>query len=96
MRSVMPGVLMIEALAQASGILIYKTLNCFPKDELFYLAGVDKARFKRVVVPGDQLQLQVTIVRQRLNLWKFEGLATVNEELACSAEFMNMRETDGN
>lgn len=93
MRSVMPGVLMIEALAQASGILIYKTLNCLPMDELFYLAGVDKARFKRVVVPGDQLKLQVTIIRQRLNLWKFEGIATVDDELACSVEFMNMRET---
>lgn len=97
MRSVMPGVLMIEAMAQASGILIYKTLNSLPKDELFYLAGVDNARFKRIVVPGDQLKLQVNIIRQRLNLWKFSGIATVNDELACSAEFMNMREaSDGN
>lgn len=93
-RSVMPGVLIVEALAQASGILIYKTLNCFPSDELFYLAGIDNARFKRVVVPGDQLHLQVEISKQRLNLWKFLGQATVNGELACAVEFMNMRDSN--
>ena len=90
---VMPGVLMVEALAQASGILMYRSFGRLPsKDDLFYLAGVDNARFKRRVVPGDQLQLYVEVLRQREKLWKFKGEATVNGELACSVEFMNIRE----
>jgi 3-hydroxyacyl-[acyl-carrier-protein] dehydratase len=89
---VMPGVLMVEALAQASGILIYYTLGRYPADkDLFYLAGIDNTRFKRNVVPGDQLVLHVEVVRRRDNLWKFKGEATVNGELACSAEFMNIK-----
>lgn len=90
-KAVMPGVLIVEALAQASGILIYKTLGRVPEGELFYLAGIDKARFKRVVIPGDQLQLRLEIIKQRRDLWKFLGTATVNNELACTAEFMNIR-----
>lgn len=90
---VMPGVLMIEALAQASGILMYRSFGRFPsKDDLFYLAGIDNARFKRKVVPGDQLQLYVEVLRQREKLWKFKGEATVKGELACTVEFMNIRE----
>ena len=88
---VMPGVLMIEALAQASGILMYRSKNRLPGDEIFYLAGVDKARFKRVVVPGDQLILTVKVLRHRENLWKFEGEASVDGELACSCEFMTIK-----
>lgn len=91
--AVMPGVLIIEALAQASGLLIFKTKNRTNRaeGELFYLAGVDNARFKRMVVPGDQLQLEVEITKQKLDLWKFKGVATVEGELACSAEFMNIK-----
>ncbi len=89
---VMPGVLMIEALAQAAGILIYKTLKVLPSnDNWFYLVGVDKARFKRIVVPGDQLRLEVEIVKVRRDLWIFKGTATVDGELACSAEIMTAR-----
>src|SRR3990167_9652810 len=89
---VMPGVLMVEALAQASGILMYRSFDRFPSTEdLFYLAGIDNTRFKRKVVPGDQLQLMVEVMRQRENLWKFKGEATVNGELACYAEFLNIR-----
>ncbi len=89
---VMPGVLMIEALAQAAGVLIYKTLESLPcKDNWFYLVGVDKARFKRIVVPGDQLRLVVEIVKVRRDLWIFKGTATVDGELACSAEIMTAR-----
>ena len=89
---VMPGVLMVEALAQASGILMYHSMNRFPSDkDLFFLAGIDKTRFKRTVVPGDQLVLTVTVLRKRENLWKFQGEATVNGELACSSEFMNIK-----
>ncbi len=58
--------------------------------ELFYLAGIDKARFKRMVVPGDQLQLEIQLIRHKLDLWKFSGKASVDGELACSAEFMNI------
>lgn len=89
---VMPGVLMIEALAQAAGILIYKTIHTLPsKDNWFYLVGVDNARFKRIVVPGDQLRLEVEIVKVRRDIWKFQGTATVDGELACSAEIMTAR-----
>ncbi|PIZ04014.1 MAG: 3-hydroxyacyl-[acyl-carrier-protein] dehydratase FabZ [Gammaproteobacteria bacterium CG_4_10_14_0_8_um_filter_38_16] len=89
---VMPGVLMVEALAQASGILMYRSFGRYPgPEDLFFLAGIDNTRFKRKVVPGDQLQLRVEVLRQRENLWKFKGTATVDGELACSAEFMNIR-----
>jgi 3-hydroxyacyl-[acyl-carrier-protein] dehydratase len=89
---VMPGVLMIEALAQAAGILIYKTLEAVPSNNnWFYLAGVDNARFKRIVEPGDQLRLEVEIVKVRRDIWKFKGTATVGGELACSAEIMTAR-----
>lgn len=89
---VMPGVLIIEALAQASGILIYRTFDRYPTEEdLFFLAGIDHARFKRKVVPGDQLTLNVEVLRSRDKLWKFKGEATVDGELACYAEFMNIK-----
>ena len=93
-RPVMPGVLLVEAMAQASGILTYKTLGVEPdfEKELFYLAGVDNCRFKRMVVPGDQLILKVSVLRHRRDLWKFKGEALVDGELACSAEFLNIRD----
>jgi len=89
-RPVMPGVLMIEALAQASGVLIYATIKKLPdKDNWFYLAAIDNARFKRIVVPGDQLQLDVEIIKRKRDIWKFKGTASVDGELACSVEIMN-------
>jgi len=89
---VMPGVLIVEALAQASGILMYKTFDRYPSEvDLFYLAGIDNTRFKRKVVPGDQLKLSVEVIRHRENLWKFKGEAMVNGELACYAEFLNIK-----
>ena len=89
---VMPGVLIVEALAQASGILMYRSFGHYPApDDIFYLAGIDNTRFKRKVVPGDQLILRVEVTRRRDNLWKFKGEATVNNELACYAEFMNVK-----
>jgi 3-hydroxyacyl-[acyl-carrier-protein] dehydratase len=90
--SVMPGVLLIEAMAQASGILIYRTLGILPKDELYFLAGVNNARFKRLVTPGDQLRLHIELGKHRLDLWKFSGVASVEGEVACTAEFMNIKE----
>lgn len=83
---VMPGVLIVEAMAQAAGILGFKTLNKKPADGSLYLfAGADKVKFKRQVVPGDQLVLKVDYVSDRRNIWKFECKAFVDEQLAAAA-----------
>lgn len=90
--SVMPGVLMIEALAQASGILTFKTMDIMPsKENMFFLAGVDKARYKYKVKPGDQLHLHVEILKSKRDIWKFQCKAKVGENLACSAEIIIAR-----
>ena len=87
--AVMPGVLVIEAMAQAAGILGFKTLNKTPKDGSMYLfAGADNVRFKRAVVPGDQLVLKVTVVSNRSRLWKFDCRAEVEGQLAASATIL--------
>lgn len=94
-RPVTPGVLILEALAQAGAVLAYKSTNTSAKEGvLFYFAGIDKARFRRVVIPGDQLRLEVKVIRSKRELWKLEGAAYVGEELACSAEFMSVRKTE--
>ncbi len=91
-RPVMPGVLILEAMAQAGGVLAYKSTNSTPQDgTLYYFAGIDNARFRRVVEPGDQLRLKVNVVRSKRDIWKLEGFAYVGDELACSAEFMSAR-----
>ena len=89
-KPVMPGVLIIEALAQASGILTYRIMGRKPDfaTELFYLTGVDNARFKRMVVPGDCLHLETEFIRDRRDLWKFSTVATVESEVAVSADIM--------
>lgn len=91
-RPVMPGVLVIESLAQAAGILIGKSLD-LPEHygDIYFFAGVNNARFKRVVAPGDQLVLEVRVLKSG-RLWKFEGEAKVEERLACKAEFMTIRD----
>lgn len=95
-RPVMPGVLMLEAMAQAGGVLAYKTTNCTPADgTLFYFAGIDNARFRRVVEPGDQLRLEIKVLRSKRDIWVMEGEAYVGDELACSAEFMSSRKKGG-
>lgn len=89
---VMPGVLILEALAQASGIIVVKSDPTIRHEEnLFLLVGVDNVRFKRMVVPGDTLQFHVELIRHKQNIYKFQGTATVNGEIACSAELMNAR-----
>jgi 3-hydroxyacyl-[acyl-carrier-protein] dehydratase len=91
-KPIMPGVLIIEALAQASGLLIFKTVQRLPsKDFWFYLAGIDDARFKRIVEPGDQLRLEVEFLKEKRDIWKFKGVATVEGQLVCSAEIINAR-----
>lgn len=94
-RPVMPGVLILEAMAQAGAVLAYKSTNCKPSDGvLYYFAGIDNARFRRVVEPGDQLIMEVKVLRSKREIWKLEGSAYVNGELACSAEFMSARKSD--
>jgi 3-hydroxyacyl-[acyl-carrier-protein] dehydratase len=91
-RPVMPGVLILEALAQAAAVLAYKSTNSLPSDGvLYYFAGIDNARFRRVVEPGDQLHLAVKVLRCKREMWKLEGTAHVDGELACSAELLSAR-----
>ena len=88
-RPVMPGVLIIEALAQATGILAFITAGQKPEDNmLYYFAGIDNARFKKPVEPGDQIILEATLEKQRRNLWKFKGTASVDGEIVASADLM--------
>jgi len=89
---VMPGVLIIEALAQTMGILAFNTLDMkYDANNWFYLAGINDARFKRIVIPGDQLQLRGEILRKKSGLWVFATEAKVNDELAATAELMIMK-----
>ncbi|MDR3477796.1 MAG: 3-hydroxyacyl-ACP dehydratase FabZ [Gammaproteobacteria bacterium] len=91
-RPVMPGVLILEALAQAAGVLAYKSTNTLPSEGvLYYFAGIDNARFRRVVEPGDQLRLEVKVIKTKRDMWKLEGAAHVDGELACSAELLSAR-----
>ena len=87
-RPVMPGVLITECLAQATSILATISSNRTSDDTLFYLAGIDKARFKQQVEPGDQLHLRVDFIKQKRGIWKFATQATVEGKLACSAEII--------
>ena len=85
---VFPGVLMLEALAQATALLTAQSDNEFGEGTTYYLAGIDKARFRRQVGPGDQLTLNVDFVKSRRNIWSFECRAEVDGELAASANIM--------
>ena len=88
-RPVMPGVMMLEALAQASAILAFDNVGVLPDDNnVFYFVGIDGARFKRPVEPGDQLILDVAIDRMKAGIWKFKTRASVNGETAVEAELM--------
>lgn len=88
-KPVMPGVLMIEALAQSAALLAFLTIGQKPDDNaVVYFVGIDGARFKRPVEPGDQLRMEVEILRQSRGIWKFQARATVDEQLAVEAELM--------
>jgi 3-hydroxyacyl-[acyl-carrier-protein] dehydratase len=90
-RPVMPGVMALEALAQAAGILTFVTAGVYPDENVrFYFAGIDKARFRRPIVPGDQLILKATLQRRIRTIWKFSTVAEVAGEEACAAEMMVM------
>ncbi len=86
---VMPGVLIVEALAQAGAILSFKTLGTIPDDKsVYYFVGIDEVRFKRPVTPGDQLLLDVSIERRVRGVWKFAAQARVAEQVVTEAQLM--------
>jgi len=87
-KPVMPGVLVIEAMAQAGGVLSYLTLIDLEPKPLFFLAGVDNARFRRTVVPGDQLVIEVNVARVKRGIWFYECKATVDGKIAVAADIM--------
>lgn len=88
-RPIMPGVLIIEALAQATGILAFITTNTRPTERsLYYFVGIDNARFKQPVIPGDQLILEVAVTRVIKTVWKFHAVAKVNDKVVASADLM--------
>lgn len=89
-KPVMPGVLIIEAMAQTSGVLVVDTLGMIDKGLLVYFMTLDKVRFRNLVGPGDQLELHVSVLRGRGKVWKFWGEAKVDGKLAAEAEFSAM------
>jgi 3-hydroxyacyl-[acyl-carrier-protein] dehydratase len=88
-KPVMPGVLMIEALAQTAAILSFMTMNVKPdENSVVYFVGIDNARFKRPVEPGDQLKMDVEILRTSRGIWKYKAVASVDGKVAVEAELM--------
>ncbi len=88
-RPVMPGVLVLEAMAQAAGILTFVTANVYPDESVkFYFAGIDNARFRRPVVPGDQVLLAARLERRIRSIWKFSTTATVDGTQVAGAEML--------
>jgi len=88
---IFPGVLILEALAQATGILGFKTVTERSENELYLFAAIDEARFKKPVLPGDTMILEVKFLKERRNMWKFYGEAKVDGQIVCSAELMCAR-----
>ncbi len=87
-KPVLPGVLILEAMAQATGVLAFTMVGKPEPGELYYFASIDNARFKRPVVPGDQLILDVEYLKEKRGIAAFKGVATVNGEIVCSADLM--------
>lgn len=87
---IMPGVTIVEALAQTSAVMVGVTNNLAGSNFLIYFMGIDKCKFRRKVVPGDQLELHVETIRGGSKIWKFRGKATVDGELAAECEFTAM------
>jgi 3-hydroxyacyl-[acyl-carrier-protein] dehydratase len=88
-KEVFPGVLILEAMAQASGILGFATMNKTPEEgSIYYFVGADNLRFKRPVVPGDKLTLESTKLSEKKGIWKFECKASVEGEFVCSATIL--------
>ncbi|ARC88850.1 3-hydroxyacyl-ACP dehydratase FabZ [Rhodovulum sp. MB263] len=92
-KPIMPGVLIVEAMGQTGGVLVGKSVDLADDDLLVYFMGMDKCKFRRMVVPGDVLELHVTVKRggsKKVKIWKFEGVAKVGGEIAAEAEFTAM------
>ena len=88
-RPVMPGVLILEAMAQAAGILVFRTRNMKPdENSVYYYAGIDNARFKRPVAPGDQLEIEVAILGSKRGVWKFGCSAGVGATVVAEADIL--------
>ncbi|HVJ30841.1 MAG TPA: 3-hydroxyacyl-ACP dehydratase FabZ [Gammaproteobacteria bacterium] len=85
---VMPGVLILEALAQAGGLLAYETASAEERMSILYLVGIEESRFKQIVRPGDQLTLRVELVKQRRNLWRFASVAEVDGKAVAEAQIL--------
>jgi len=90
----MPGVLIIEAMAQAAAILVARSLDNPSKDAIPYLVGIDKARFRRVVVPGDTLTISLSITKKKGSIWVVGGNAKVDKEVAADATLMAVMKTE--
>jgi 3-hydroxyacyl-[acyl-carrier-protein] dehydratase len=89
-QPIMPGVLMIEALAQTAGVLVVDTLDMLDQGLLVYFMTIDKTRFRKLVTPGDTLEFHVRVLRGRGKVWKFWGEARVGDEVAAEAEYSAM------
>jgi 3-hydroxyacyl-[acyl-carrier-protein] dehydratase len=88
-QPIMPGVLVLEAMAQASGILVFRTQSVRPdQNSVYYYAGIDKARFKRPIVPGDQLEIEASILGHKRSIWKFACVCRVDGTVAAEAEVL--------
>lgn len=87
-RPIMPGVLIIEAMAQVGGVLAYMTTQAHLNNQLYYFVGMDKVRFRKPVVPGDQLIMELDIIRGGKKIWKMSGRALVNDAVVAEGEFM--------
>lgn len=94
-KPIMPGVMIVEALAQTAAVLVGVSMDVIGKDLLTYFMGIDKAKFRRMVVPGDCLELHVKALRGGGKIWKFEGIAKVGDEVTASAEFTAMMDLRG-
>ena len=88
-RPIMPGVLILEAMAQVGGVLAFKSMPAADKP-VVYLTGVDRAKFRRPVIPGDQLRFEIEVIKRRSPFWKMEGRALVETNLVCEAEITAM------
>jgi beta-hydroxyacyl-ACP dehydratase FabZ len=85
---IMPGVLIVEAMAQAGGVLAFTELKATADTHLVFFMGIDKVKFRKPVVPGDQLRLEVTPLRKGASIWKLQGRALVGEQVVTEAEFL--------
>lgn len=95
-RPVMPAVIILEAMAQATGILVLRSVDKLPSEKsIYYFVGIDGARFRRPVEPGDQLRIEVTLLRSFRGIWKLRSEASVDGEIVASADLMGaMREIE--